>query len=219
MATGRSYVGQALTIGVATGFFGISFGVLATGNGLTVLQTCAMSALVFTGASQFAAVGVVAAGGAPVTAVVSGLLLGIRNAAYGLAMAPRFPRRILPRVLCTHILLDESTALALSVPEEDKMRAFVSVGLSIVILWNLGTLIGAVAGANIADPAALGLDAALPASILALVAPRLSNRAGLRTALIGAIIALALTPLLPAGLPIIVASAAIVPELLRKDET
>jgi 4-azaleucine resistance transporter AzlC len=217
MARKRPYLGQAVTIGIATGVFGASFGVLATGNGLSVLQTSAMSLLVFTGASQFAAVGVIASGGSPVTAVVGGLLLGIRNAAYGLAMAPRFPKGFLRRALYTHILLDESTALALTAPEDEKLQAFATGGVSVFIFWNLGTLIGAVAGSNIADPAALGLDAAFPASLLALVAPRLRTPSGLRAAVIGAVIALALTPFLPAGLPIIAASAAIFPELIRRD--
>lgn len=217
MATKPPYLAPALTIGIATGVFGISFGVVATGSGLSVWKTCVMSVLVFTGASQFAAVGVVAAGGAPAAAVISGLLLGIRNAAYGLALAPRFPRRFAVRLLYTHLVLDESTALALASPEEDKMRAFVAGGGAVFVLWNLGTLIGAVAGSNIADPAAFGLDAAFPASLLALVAPRLRERTGLRSALVGAMIALALTPLLPPGLPIIVAAAAVLPELLRKE--
>jgi 4-azaleucine resistance transporter AzlC len=218
MADKNPYLGRAITIGVAVGFFAASFGVLATGNGLTVLQTCAMSILVFTGASQFAAVGVVASGGSPVTAVASGLLLGIRNAAYGLAMAPRFPRRFLPRALCTHLLIDESTALALTAPEEEKLQAFLSGGVSVFIFWNTGTLLGALAGSSIADPLAFGLDAAFPASLLALMAPRLRRPEGRRVALLGAAIALVLTPFLPAGLPIIFAALAIVPELLRKEE-
>jgi 4-azaleucine resistance transporter AzlC len=218
MATRGPYVGQAVTIGIATAFFAASFGVLATGNGLTVLQTCVMSALVFTGASQFAAVGVVASGGSPVTAVASGLLLAVRNAAYGLAMAPRFPKRFLPRALCTQLLIDESTAMALMAPEEEKLRAFVTGGVGVFIFWNTGTLIGAVAGASIADPNALGLDAAFPASLLALMAPRLRDAAGRRVAMLGAFIALVLTPFLPAGLPIIAASAAVLPEMLRKND-
>ena len=211
------YLGQALTIGIATGVFAASFGVLATGNGLSVLKTCVMSLLVFTGASQFAAVGVIAAGGSPVTAVGSGLLLGIRNAAYGLAMAPRFPRRFLPRALCTHLLIDESTALALTAPEDQKLKAFLTGGIGVFIFWNTGTLIGAVAGASIADPNALGLDAAFPASLLALMAPRLRTKEGRRVAILGAVIALALTPFLPVGLPIIAAAAAVLPEFVRKD--
>src|SRR5687768_183056 len=116
MATRNPYVGPAVTIGIAVSFFAASFGVLATGNGLSVFQTCVMSLLVFTGASQFAAVGVLASGGSEFTAVASGLLLGIRNAAYGLVMGPRFPRQFLRRALFTQLLIDESTALALTAP-------------------------------------------------------------------------------------------------------
>ena len=211
-------MGRAVTIGIAVGFFAASFGVLATGNGLSVLQTCAMSVLVFTGASQFAAVGVLASGGSEVTAVASGLLLGIRNAAYGLVMGPRFPRQFLRRALCTQLLIDESTALALTAPEEEKLQAFMAGGVSVFIFWNTGTLIGALAGSNIADPLAFGLDAAFPASLLALMAPRLREASGRRVAVLGAVIALALTPFLPAGLPIIAAALAVVPELLRKED-
>ena len=218
MATKNPYMGRAVTIGVAVSFFAASFGVLATGNGMSVFQTCAMSLLVFTGASQFAAVGVIASGGSEVTAVASGLLLGIRNAAYGLVMGPRFPRRFLRRALCTQLLIDESTALALTAPEEDKLQAFLAGGVSVFVFWNMGTLIGALAGSSIADPLAFGLDAAFPASLLALMAPRLKDASARRVAALGAGIALALTPLLPAGLPIIAAAVAVVPELMRKED-
>ena len=211
-------MGRAVTIGVAVSFFAASFGVLPTGNGMSVLQTCVMSLLVFTGASQFAAVGVIASGGSEVTAVASGLLLGIRNAAYGLVMGPRFSRRFLRRALSTQLLIDESTALALTAPEEEKLQAFLAGGVSVFIFWNTGTLIGALAGSSIADPLAFGLDAAFPASLLALMAPRLREAPGRRVAVLGAVIALALTPFLPAGLPIIAAAVAIMPELMRKEE-
>ena len=218
MATKNPYIGRAVTIGVAVSFFAASFGVLATGNGMSVFQTCAMSLLVFTGASQFAAVGVIASGGSEVTAVASGLLLGIRNAAYGLVMGPRFPQRFLRRALCTQLLIDESTALALTAPEEEKLQAFLAGGVSVFVFWNTGTLIGALAGSSIADPLAFGLDAAFPASLLALMAPRLKEASARRVAVLGAVIALALTPFLPAGLPIIAAAVAVVPELMRKEE-
>lgn len=202
----------------ATGVLGISFGVLCTATGLSVLQASALSLLVFTGASQFAAVGVIAAGGSPIAAVGGGLLLGVRNAAYGLAVEDFLPKRIVPRVLSSQLIIDESVALAFSADEEDRLYAFLAGGVSVFFFWNTGTVIGAIAGANIADPAAFGIDAAFPASLLALVAPRLRDRSALRTALIGAAIALALTPLLPPGLPIIAASLAVVPELLRGRE-
>ena len=208
-------MGKALAIGAAVGLFGVSFGVLAVGTGLSVLQACAMSALVFTGASQFAAVGVIAAGGSPITAVASGLLLGVRNAAYGLAVEDTLPKRLWARVLATQLIIDESVALSLSTEEQDRGRALIAGGIGVFFFWNLGTLVGAVAGSSVADPNAFGMDAAFPASMLALLAPRLRELPALRTALYGAAVALLLTPFLPPGLPIIAAAIAIVPELMR----
>lgn len=211
----RPYLAPAIAIGATTAVFGVSFGVLAVSAGLTVLQTCAMSLLVFTGASQFAAVGVIAAGGLPLAAVGSGLLVGLRNAGYGFAMSRVLPRSLLPRALATQLVIDESTALALAY-EDDPRGAFLAGGLSVFALWNLGTLAGALAGTGIGDPETFGIDAAFPASLLALVAPRLRDATTLRTALLGAAIALALTPLLSPGLPIILASAAVLPFLRER---
>ncbi|HEX2089889.1 MAG TPA: AzlC family ABC transporter permease [Actinomycetota bacterium] len=209
---------RALAIGAATGAFGISFGVFCTATGLSVAQASALSLLVFTGASQFAAVGVIASAGSPITAVGSGLLLGVRNAAYGLAVENFLPKRTVPRIFASQLIIDESVALAFSADEDDRLHAFLAGGVSVFVFWNTGTLVGAIAGSNIADPAAFGIDVAFPASLLALLAPRLRDRAALRTALFGAAIAVALTPLLPPGLPIIAASLAVVLELLRTRE-
>jgi predicted branched-subunit amino acid permease len=196
----KPYFGAAIAIGITTGVFGISFGVLSVAAGLSVAETCAMSLLVFTGASQFAAIGVVASAGAPVAAVAAGLLLGVRNAAYGLTVSPFLPRRLVPRVLSTQVIIDESTALALANPD-DKTGAFIAGGVSVFVFWNLGTLFGALAGSGIGDPSRFGLDAAFPASLLALVAPRLRDRSAVRA-------------FLQPGLPIIVAGLAILPGLI-----
>lgn len=187
---------------------GLSFGVFAVAAGASVLQACAFSALVFTGASQFAAVGVIASGGSPLAAVASGLLLGLRNAAYGFSVAPILPRSLPARAASSQLIIDESTALALASEKEDAAQAFFAGGMSVFVFWNLGTLIGALVGANLEDPATFGLDAAFPASLLALMGPRLRDRRALTTALVGAAIALATTPFLPAGVPIILAGLA-----------
>lgn len=215
MLSNRPYLGPTLAIGATTGVLGVSFGVFSVATGSSVLQACALSVLVFTGASQFAAVGVIASGGSPLAAVGSGLLLGVRNAAYGMAVAPVLPRRLVPRVLASQLIIDESTALAVAYPENAR-QAFLAGGISVFVFWNLGTLAGALAGSGIGDPATIGLDAAFPASLLALVGPRLRERHALRAGLVGAVIALALTPLLPTGVPIIVAALAIVPGLMRE---
>ena len=160
---GRSaFVNNGLVIGAATGVFGVAFGVLAATNGLTVPQTVAMSLLVFTGASQFAAVGVVGAGGGEPTAVGSALLLGARNGFYGVALAEHIRGRLWRRAIGAQLVIDESTALSLAQDDtEDRDPAFWVGGLSVFFFWNLGTLVGAVGGDSIGDPEALGLDCLL----------------------------------------------------------
>jgi 4-azaleucine resistance transporter AzlC len=207
---------DAWALGVPIGAFGVSFGVLATAGGLSVAQTCAMSLLVFTGASQFAAVGVLAAGGSLASAFGSAWLLAARNAAYGVAMAPTFAgRRLGRRLLAAQWVIDESTAMATAQPPGRRREAaFFATGLAVFVCWNVGTLVGAVAGDAIGDPKALGLDAAFPAGFVALVAPHLRSARGRAAAAGGAAIALVLIPLAPAGLPIIAAAAAVVPAML-----
>ena len=203
-------------LGAAIGVFGVSFGVLATTAGLTVAQACAMSLLVFTGASQFAAVGVIAAGGSLGSAFGSALLLAARNAAYGVAMAPTMAGRSLGRrLLSAQIVIDESTAIATAQPGRvAREHAFWATGLAVFVCWNAGTALGAVAGDAIGDPEALGLDAAFPAGFVALVMPHLRSRRGRVAAAGGALVALVLVPLAPAGVPIVAAALAVVPAVL-----
>lgn len=208
-AHGRPYLGSAFGIGVATGIYGFSFGVLAVGAGLTAAQACAMSLLVFTGGSQFAAIGVIGAGGAPTTAVTSALLLGARNTAYGLSMASLLPRPFAKRALASHLVIDESTAMARAQTDPVLARgAFFATGVAIFVLWNLGTLAGALAGGEL-DPERYGLDAMFPAAFLALLAPQLRQPGAPRLALTGALIAVVLIPLTPAGVPVLAASLAL----------
>lgn len=201
------YGRDALIIGAATGVFGAAFGVLATANGLDVTKTMALSLLVFTGASQFAAVGVVGAGGGEVTAVASALLLAARNSFYGLALARHLKARLLGRAAAAQLVIDESTALSLAQRDPaDRERAFLACGLSVFLFWNLGTVVGAIGGEAIADPDALGLDAAFPAGFIALAAPAFGHRRGLVAAGGGALVALATTPLVRPGVPILLAA-------------
>ncbi|MDQ8043406.1 MAG: AzlC family ABC transporter permease [Solirubrobacteraceae bacterium] len=205
-----AYLASALSIGVATGVYGASFGVLAVGAGLTAAQACVMSVIVFTGGSQFAAIGVIGSGGSPATAVGSALLLGVRNAAYGLSMAPLLPRPRLRRALASQIVIDESVAMARAQTDPvDARGAFFATGLSVFVLWNLGTLLGALAGGQL-DPKDYGLDAMFPAAFLALLAPQLRQRDAPAAALLGALIAVVLVPLTPAGIPVIAAALALV---------
>ncbi len=202
---------NALAIGVAVGVFGVSFGVLARSSGLSVLQAGAMSVFVFTGASQFAAVGIVEGGGSLGAALTTGLLLAARNGLYGLALARPLHGPLLRRVLAAQLVIDETAAMAAAqgTPEASR-RAFWLTGAAVFVTWNLGTLAGAAAGGVVTDPEALGLDVIFPASFLALLAPQLRRRGARTTALLAAGLGVALVPLVPVGLPILAAASAAV---------
>ncbi len=203
-------------LGVAVGVFGASFGVLATTAGLTVAQACAMSLLVFTGASQFAVVGVIGTGGTLGSALGSALLLAARNAAYGVALAPTMSGRSLGRrLLAAQLVIDESTAMAMAQPSRRaREQALWTTGIAVFVCWNVATLLGAAVGDAIGDPAVLGLDAAFPAGFAALAVPHLRTRQGRVAAVGGVVIALALVPLAPAGVPIVAAALGVVPAVL-----
>ena len=200
----RKVVIDSLGVGIATGAYGVSFGAVATASGLDVWQACVLSLLVFTGASQFAFVGVVAAGGAPLAGTATAVLLGSRNAFYGVALSPRLQVRGWRRLLTAHLVIDESTAMGLGQPDARRTRlAFRVTGLTIFVLWNLMTLVGAVAGEALGDPRAYGLDAAVGAAFLALLWPRLTAWPQRLVAVVGAAAAIGLVPLTAAGVPVI----------------
>jgi 4-azaleucine resistance transporter AzlC len=202
----RSIVRDGVAVGIATGAYGISFGAISVASGLDVWQSCALSLLVFTGASQFALVGVIAAGGSPLFGAVSGLLLGTRNTLYGLKVAPMLDWHGGRRAAAAHILIDESTAMAVTRTSREHARAgFLSTGLSVFVLWNLATLVGAVAGDSLGDPRAYGLDAAVGGAFLGLLWPRLDSLRNRVAALLGAAVALVLVPLTAAGVPVLAA--------------
>jgi branched chain amino acid efflux pump len=212
----RSPVVASIILGAAVGAFGVSFGVLAVASGLSVAKTCALSLLVFTGASQFAAVGVVGAGGSPAAALASALLLAARNSAYGLVLAPDISGPWWRRLVAAQLVLDESTAMATAqAGRRDRVRAFWATGIAVFVCWNIGTLLGALGGGVIGDPAALGLDAAFPAGFLVLIGPHVRRLDGKVVALLGAAIAFVLVPLAPPGVPIIAAGAAALVGLRR----
>jgi 4-azaleucine resistance transporter AzlC len=207
----------SLTLAAAVGVFGVSFGVLAVASGLSVAKTMAMSLLVFTGASQFAAVGIVGTGGSPLAALGSALLLASRNLAYGLVLAPIVRGRLGKRLVGAQFVIDESTAMATAQENpDDQVTAFWATGLAIFVCWNLGTLLGALGGSVIGDPNALGLDAAFPAGFVVLIAPHLRRIEGRLAAALGAAIALVLVPIAPTGVPIIAAGAAALIGLRRR---
>jgi 4-azaleucine resistance transporter AzlC len=199
---------DGLAVGIATGAYGISFGAIAVSSGLTVLQACALSLLVFTGASQFALVGVLAAGGAPLSGAATALLLGTRNTLYGIRLAPLLGWTGARRAAAAHLVIDESTAMAVNRDRTTAARVgFLSTGLAVFALWNLATLGGALAGSALGDPRTYGLDAAVGAAFLALLWPRLRDRRNQVVAVLGALLALSLVPVTAAGVPVLAAAA------------
>jgi 4-azaleucine resistance transporter AzlC len=209
MATNPASPWRAAAIFAATsGLIGISFGVLARTGGVSLAMTCVMSLVIFAGGAQFLAIATIASGGTPLAAVIGGIVLNARHLPYGLAVAPFLRGPLWKRALSSQIVLDESTALALAQPTPELGRvAFYACGCALFLTWNLGTAAGALAGGAIADPAALGLDAAFPASMVALLAPLLRRRDTRAAALAGAALALAATPFTAPGVPILVAAA------------
>ena len=201
---------------MAVGAYGLSFGAAAVTAGLSTLQACALSLLLFTGASQFALVGVVGAGGGPVAAVAGALLLGTRNTLYAVRLSSLVPTRGPRRVVAAQLTIDESTGMATAAPDGLAPTAFWATGASVYVLWNLATLLGAVGAARLGDPAALGLDAAVPAAFLALLAPQLRTRALGGAAVAGAAVAALAVPLTPPGVPVLLAGLVVVPALVRR---
>jgi predicted branched-subunit amino acid permease len=197
-------------VGVAVGAYGFAFGAASVSSGLSAVQTCLLSLLAFTGGTQFAVVGVVAGGGSIAAALAGGLLLGSRNALYAMRLAPLLKVRGLRRLLAALGTIDESTAMAVAQREPELGRvAFWWTFGGVFSFWNLSTLLGALAG-SLVNPASFGLDAVVPAAFLALLAPRLRNGVlEMRIAIAGAVIAAALIPITPPGVPVLAACGAL----------
>ncbi|MFI6361044.1 AzlC family ABC transporter permease [Streptomyces sp. NPDC050743] len=207
----KGVIRDALGIGIATGTYGLSFGALSTTAGLTLPQTCVLSLLMFTGASQFAFVGVVAAGGAPLAGAATAALLGSRNALYGLHLARLLRMRLPRRLGAAQFVIDESAAMSLDTRNEPLARlGFWAAGLSVFGCWNIATLLGALGARALSNPSVLGLDVVAPAAFVALMAPRLRTPITWWAALIGAAVALTAVPFTPAGVPVLLAAAAVV---------
>ena len=205
--TTRSIVRDGIAVGIATGTYGVSFGAVSVSSGLDVWQTCALSLLVFTGASQFALVGVLGAGGTAGFAALTGLLLGTRNLLYGLRVAPLVQWHGWRRFAAAHLLIDESTAMSVTRTSRAHARAgFLATGISVFVLWNLATLAGALAGTALGDPRTYGLDAAVAAAFLGLLWPRLTTGRDRLAAIAAAGLALSLVSHSPAGVPVLAAA-------------
>ena len=194
----------ALSVAFTVGLYGAAFGAAGVTAGFSILQTCLLSILLFSGASQFAVVGIMGAGGAAVSAITTATLLGFRNALYGLQMAPILKVKGLKRILAAQITIDESTAVAtLQENDADRRRGFYITGIGVYILWNLFTFLGALGASAIGDPSVWGLDAAVPAAFCGLIWPRLKNKTHFVVSAVAIAWALLLTPITPAGIPII----------------
>ncbi|WP_371502258.1 AzlC family ABC transporter permease [Kitasatospora sp. NBC_00374] len=206
---------------LADAVVGASFGAIAVGGGLPAWVPITLSLLVFAGGSQFAAVGVLLAGGGPLAAVATGLVLNTRLLPLGFAVAdvlgggPWWKK-----LVGAHLLTDESAAFALQHQDPRRRRAvFWLCGVALFLCWNLAVALGALVGSAIGDTAALGLDAAFPAVLLALLLPLLDRRSTRDAALIGAAAALLATPFLPPGLPVLLALVGLAPAIRRTTAT
>jgi len=196
---------DALGIAIASGAYALSFGAIATTSGLSLLQTVCLSLLMFTGASQFALVGILGAGGSIWAGVATAALLGSRNALYGVRLSTLLRVSGLRRLAAAHFVIDETTAMAIARDSESEGRfAFWVTGLVLFAFWNLGTVIGALATHALPDPKVLGLDAAPPAAFLALLAPRLRAREPLAIAVAAGLVALIVLPFVAAGIPLLI---------------
>jgi predicted branched-subunit amino acid permease len=197
---------DSLSVSFTVGAYGVAFGAAAVANGFSVVQSCLLSLLTFSGASQFAVIGVIGAGGSAISGIATASLLGFRNGLYGVLMAPILKVRGFKRLVAAHITIDESTGVSLSQEArgpEAMREGFWLTGFGVFIFWNLFTLAGALGAKAMGDPSAWGLDAAVPAAFLGLVWPRLKSSTDKTLAIIAAVFAIATTPFLPAGLPII----------------
>ena len=208
----KRVVNASLTLGAAVGITALSFGLAAVSAGASVWQACALSFFTFTGASQFSAMSVVGAGGSLPAAFGGAALLSVRNFVYGLALASKVAthadgRKLsLPkRLLAAQFVIDETTAMTFAQSDTKLARtAFWTTALSLFVTWNLGTLVGALAG-SVLDTKALGFDAAFPAAFLAMLPAHLRTSRGRWAAATGAVVCLVLTPFVPIGVAILVA--------------
>jgi len=207
---------------LAVWVIGLSYGAIAVASGFPVWFPAAQSVLVLAGASEFLFIGIVAAGGNPFAAALAGLLVNARHLPYGLALPDVIGRgpgrhRGWRRLLGSHVMNDESVVFALA--QEDlprKRAAYWACGVGVLIAWPGGAVLGALAGSLLRDTGAFGLDATFPAVILALIVPALRDRVTALAAVAGAAIALATTPFLPAGLPMLLALAGVAVLAVRR---
>jgi predicted branched-subunit amino acid permease len=208
-AADRAAARAGIAVGLATAAYGISFGALAVAAGLDIWQTCVLSLLMFTGGSQFALVGALAAGGlaAGPSGIISAALLGARNSLYAVQVKPLIGGGFWLKVLAAHVTIDETTAVATAQPTlRAKRVGFWVTAAAVYLGWNALTLVGAIIGDAVGDVRQYGLDAAAGAAFLGLLWPRLRARQPIAVAVAAAVVAAVLTPWLPPGLPVLCAA-------------
>jgi predicted branched-subunit amino acid permease len=216
-AAERRIRSRALAIGLSVVPFGLSFGAVSVEAHLSILQTCLLSLVLFSGASQFALVSVIGSGGSIASALGTALVLGVRNGLYATRINALFQPRGWRKPVTAQFTIDETTAMAIAESDAGQSaRAFWLTAATVYLLWNVSTVVGAVAGAALGSPAAAGLDAAGPAAFTALLAPRLTTRPMRLVALAAAIIALATVPLVPVGAPILIGGMTALSMLWRR---
>jgi predicted branched-subunit amino acid permease len=202
----RATVTQSLSVSFTVGLYGIAFGAASIAAGFSLLQTCLLSLLTFSGASQFAVVGVIGAGGSAFSAITTASLLGIRNMLYAMRMAPVLKVRGFTKIIAAEVTIDESTGVAIvqeSLGADAMKHGFWLTGIGVYIFWNFFTVLGALGAQAMGNPSSWGLDAAVPAAFLGLVWPRLIGNFERALAASSLILAVVLSPILGAGLPII----------------
>jgi 4-azaleucine resistance transporter AzlC len=203
---------------LADGIVGVSYGAITVSSGFPIWAPMLLSVLVFAGASQFMFIGIVATGGNPIAAVVAGLLVNARHVPFGFAIGDVLGKSWARRLAGSHLMIDESVAFALAQRDADRRRAaYWACGIGLFVCWNVGVVAGAFAGTTLRNTDAFGLDAAFPAVLLALVLPSLRDRATRLPVFIGVLIALATTPFLPAGLPVLLALVGVLAGMTAKD--
>jgi predicted branched-subunit amino acid permease len=207
MSLGKgSVLSVSISVGIATGIYGISFGALSVTAGFDLWQTIALSTLMFSGGSQFAFVAVFATGGVPAlpAAITSAWLVGIRNGFYALSMAPKLGPRGLMRPVAAQLTIDESTAVSTSQNDLiDQRKGFWYTGAAVFVFWNLATVFGALLGSVLSDPKVFGLDAAAAAALFALVWPRIQQSTGAIIAAVAIVSSTLLSLALPSGFPVL----------------
>ncbi|UYM05256.1 AzlC family ABC transporter permease [Solicola gregarius] len=203
---GRRLARDIALVLVADGLVGVSFGAIAVSDGFPIWVPMLLSLFVFAGAAQFMFIGLVAAGGALVPAVLAGLVVNARHLPFGFAVADVLGSTLPRRAIGSHLMIDETVAFTLAQHDPARRRAaYWTCGVGLFGCWNVGVLLGSIAGTVITDTDAFGLDAAFPAVLLALVLPSLRDRRTFLAAAVGVAIALASTPFVPAGLPVLLA--------------